>query len=66
MLTRYPGEMEAASWDVSAADFAGNSAAFLYWDARELKPGEKRVLGFGYGLQAADVKEWQARVVPPR
>lgn len=64
LVTRFPGDKEALSWEVPGADFAGNSAVFLYWQPQELKPGEKRVVGFAYGLQVADLKKATIPITP--
>lgn len=35
-------------WDIQAQP-AGDSACAIYWDAKEVRPGEKRVMVWGYG-----------------
>src|SRR5204862_2130195 len=37
-------------WEIPVADIGGDSAVVLYWEPRELKPGQGRELGFAYGL----------------
>ncbi len=37
------------AWDATAQKANGDSACFLYWPARTLKPGEKRTMVWAYG-----------------
>jgi hypothetical protein len=37
------------AWDVPVRDISGDAAVVLYWNARELKAGERRLLGYAYG-----------------
>jgi hypothetical protein len=47
-LTAWPGA--SLSWEIPVRPMGADSAVALYWDAKELKPGEKREIGFAYGL----------------
>src|SRR5262249_15944218 len=47
-LTRWPGV--SLVWDVPLAPMGDDSAVAMYWNVRELKAGEKREVGFSYGL----------------
>jgi hypothetical protein len=50
-LTHWPGS--SAPWEVPIKPIKEgrfDSAIVLYWQERELRPGEKRELGFAYGL----------------
>src|SRR5262249_36823455 len=38
------------AWDVPIRDIAGDSAVAIYWNDKVLKPGERRHVGFAYGL----------------
>jgi hypothetical protein len=38
------------SWDVPVTPMRQDSAVVLYWDEKEIKPGEVREVGFAYGL----------------
>jgi hypothetical protein len=42
------GAVFSGGWDIPA-QMAGDSAAAIFWDAKELKPGEKRVMAWSYG-----------------
>ena len=49
LLTRWSlGDIDA--WDVPLAPFMDDSAVVFYWNPKLLKPGEKREVGFSYGL----------------
>jgi hypothetical protein len=47
-LTHWPGPI--ATWEVPLAPLNGDSAIVMYWNEQMLKPGERRELGFAYGL----------------
>lgn len=47
-LTHWPGP--SLAWDIPVRNLTGDSAAVLYWPEKMLKPGEKRTIGFAYGL----------------
>lgn len=49
-LTRWTSGF--AGWNVPLQDMGRDSAIILYWGEKALKPREKRVLGFAYGLGA--------------
>jgi hypothetical protein len=49
-LTHWTGGF--ARWDVPLQHMGNDSAVILYWYDKELRPGEKRSLGFAYGLGA--------------
>src|SRR5262249_25146706 len=64
LLTKWPGAgfpvgeqiRQIEKWDVPLADPKGavpDSAIVLYWDAKTLKNGEKRDLGYTYSLGSA-------------
>ncbi len=48
-LTRWSGFSDS-SWNIPVANLSDDSAVVLYWPEKSLKPGEKRVIGFAYGL----------------
>jgi hypothetical protein len=62
LSTKLGGNLEAPSrlsltnwmggppYEVPVRDLSGDSAIVMYWAIKELKPGEKRNLGFAYGL----------------
>lgn len=37
-------------WDIPVQDIADDAAVVLYWSPRELQPGQRRRVGFAYGL----------------
>jgi hypothetical protein len=47
-LTRWPGV--SLLWEIPLVPMAEDSAVAMYWNPRELKAGEKREVGFSYGL----------------
>jgi hypothetical protein len=47
-LTHWPGI--SPFWEVPIAAIRDDSAVVMYWKEREVKPGEKREVGFSYGL----------------
>jgi hypothetical protein len=47
-LTAWPGP--DPSWNIPVAPMGNDSAAILYWSPKTLKAGDKRVIGFSYGL----------------
>jgi hypothetical protein len=52
-LTRWPGRTSPVwqvTWDVPVVNMGDDSAVVMYWLPRELRPGEKRDVGFSYGL----------------
>jgi hypothetical protein len=49
-LTHWAGS--SPPWDVPVRDIGGDSAAVLYWPERDLRPGERRVVGIAYGLSS--------------
>ncbi len=68
LLTRYPGKelggykqyevpKVAFIGDPEKGDgkFGGDSCFVMYWDKKELKPGESREMGFTYGLGSVTV-----------
>jgi hypothetical protein len=56
MLTLWPGAdnpiEKIYQWDVPLASFKDkrDSSVVMYWNESPLKPGEKRTVGFSYGL----------------
>jgi hypothetical protein len=56
LLTHWPGvggrRDELERWEVPLVDMGHDSCVVMYWEPRDLLPGEanKRVLGFSYGL----------------
>jgi serine/threonine protein kinase len=47
-LTHWSSKL--SSWEIPMEDIGKDSCAVLYWPDKELKPKEKRCLGFTYGL----------------
>lgn len=47
-LTHWPGT--SLAWQIPLQSIQQDSAVVLYWPERELQPGEKRTLGYAYGL----------------
>jgi len=47
-LTHWP--YSKYQWDVPVKDMDGDSAVAIYWNERLLEPGQRRVLGYAYGL----------------
>jgi hypothetical protein len=41
-------------WDVPVVAHAGDSCVVLYWNEKVLQPGQKRFVGFAYGLGSID------------
>lgn len=54
-LTHWPGDDKKDKWDVPMAPIRDDSAVALYWEARELRPGQSRELGFTYGLGNVEI-----------
>jgi hypothetical protein len=48
-LTRWP-RFDFTPWEVPVRNMGDDSAVALYWVEKQLQPGEKRALGFAYGL----------------
>jgi predicted secreted protein len=48
-LTHWPGGT-FPEWEVPLVPIQRDSAVVLYWADKAIKPGEKRVVGFAYGL----------------
>jgi hypothetical protein len=48
-LTRWPS-FDFIRWEVPVQNMRDDSAVVLYWQDKALQPGEKRTLGFAYGL----------------
>jgi hypothetical protein len=48
-LTHWPGA-NFPDWDVPLSNINEDSAVILYWPEQQLKPGQKREVGFAYGL----------------
>jgi tRNA A-37 threonylcarbamoyl transferase component Bud32 len=48
-LTHWPTEGQFA-WTVPVVAMDNDSAVVIYWNARKMKPGSQRTLGFSYGL----------------
>jgi hypothetical protein len=54
IICRWPGPN--VRWEIQPESMAadakrkGDSCVFLYWEYRKMEPGEKRVMGFTYGL----------------
>jgi hypothetical protein len=44
-------------WDVPLKDMARDSAVILYWAEKDLPAGQKRIVGFAYGLGSIATKE---------
>jgi hypothetical protein len=55
-LTHWPGG-NYPKWDVELVPLGGDSAVVLYWNDKVLKPGEKRVVGYAYGLGSVSSTE---------
>jgi hypothetical protein len=51
-LTRYPGQDANVldKWEIPRADMGDDSSVAIYWEARDLGPGESREYAFTYGL----------------
>jgi hypothetical protein len=62
-ITRYPGNPDIG-WDVDLEDIGDDSCVALYWDPKELAPGEKRYLAFTYGLSKLEVGDLLALSCP--
>jgi hypothetical protein len=54
-LTRWPGV--SPLWDIPVVPMGEDSAVAIYWNPRELKAGEKREVGFSYGLGSVSSSE---------
>jgi hypothetical protein len=48
-LTHWSGFSDS-SWNIPVSNLSGDSAVVLYWPEKSIKPGEKRTIGFAYGL----------------
>src|SRR5262249_48349288 len=53
VLTYWPPSAHY-NWDVPVMDQQNDSCAVLYWSEKMLQPGQKRALGFAYGLGSVD------------
>jgi hypothetical protein len=47
-LTHWPGMN--FNWEIPVQNMFNDSAIVLYWNEKQLQPGEKRKIGFAYGL----------------
>lgn len=54
-LTHWPGPDKKDRWDVPMAKIGDDSAVVLYWEPRELRPGQSRDIGFTYGLGHVEI-----------
>ncbi len=59
LLTRFGG---AGVWDMPVFAAMGDSAMGVYWDPKELKPGAKREIAYGYGQGIVLSPEAEGRV----
>jgi len=55
LLTYWPGQDGLLKWEVPLESIKvvkeqPDSAVVIYWDEKELRPGDKREVGFSYGL----------------
>jgi len=50
------------AWDVNIMQANGDSALAVYWEAKKLKPGEKREMVFAYGGGVASNPESEGKV----
>ena len=59
MLTLYPLDKNFKRWDFKLESFKEHkdSCVVMYWDPRDLKPGETREVGFAYGLGNVSASE---------
>lgn len=55
-LTHWPGA-GWSNWEVPLTPMQEDSAVIMYWQAKSLKPGEKREMGFTYGLGSVSSTE---------
>jgi hypothetical protein len=47
----------SAPWETQLIPMGTDSAVFLYWDEKPLRPGQRRQFGFAYGLGGVDAGE---------
>jgi hypothetical protein len=49
ILTNLGGAFNPNGWDMGVMQAGGDSAMGFYWDPKEVAPGKKRMLAYGYG-----------------
>jgi hypothetical protein len=49
VLTQFPERDIAFGWDLPVKDMANDAVVGLFWSPKELKAGETRTMGYGYG-----------------
>ncbi len=59
-LTHWPGG--TAPWEVAVRHMGRDSAVVMYWLDKVLKPGQKREVGYAYGLGRVDAGEGGGRL----
>src|SRR5262249_52829659 len=66
-ITRLPASQnEVLGWEIPVRDIAGDAAVVFYWNARELKGGERRQVGFAYGGGEVSLGASKGTPAPPR
>lgn len=55
LLTHWTSNL--GSWDIPEVPIGDDSAVVVYWDEKDLRPGEKREVGFSYGLGSLSVSD---------
>ncbi len=59
-LTAWPGN--SILWEVPVRPMGSDSAVVMYWDEKDMKPGDKREIGFSYGLGSVSSSSGQLGV----
>jgi hypothetical protein len=56
LLTQWPGHFQTLDeWDIPLRPFDADSAVVMYWNEKILKLGERREVGFSYGLGSLSI-----------
>jgi hypothetical protein len=59
VLTQFPERDIAFGWDLPVKDMANDAVVGLFWSPKELKGGETRTMGYGYGAGALEFAKKQ-------
>jgi hypothetical protein len=65
-LTRWPGMGGSPSgfpfWSIPSAPIRDDSCVVMYWNPQELPPGQKREVGYSYGVGSVSIKSGELGV----
>jgi hypothetical protein len=55
VLTQFPERDVAFAWDLPVKDMGNDAVVGLFWEPKDVKSGELRTMGYGYGAGAVEV-----------